>query len=117
MNYILKMIYSNFFDYDIINHNGEDCLVLPMEKNGIYIRNKKIGQTVKCVEKPSYLYNNSHFCTMKVSKKVWAQMVEDGIQPRIIGNLSIEVPKFKFDKDKQGNNDSIKKLDDALSKE
>jgi hypothetical protein len=122
MDYRLRMNYSAFIDIDVGEWNGEKCLIIPMKKNDIYVRDRKIMQTFKVQQHISYQRRTSHFVREVWSTKHIAEMKERGfLRAPIVGNLEIETFKFKFDRLKPLNKDvDINKIneniDNALNK-
>lgn len=90
MNYNFKIDLSKIFRTRIIEENGEKYVVIPVEKNDIYLTDKGSAyMNFTCREMKTEMYGQTHFIKQNVSKKMFKAMTdEERKNIPIIGGLS-----------------------------
>jgi len=86
---------DKLIDVDFMEVNGEESIIIPIKKNGIYRKDKKLNLPCDIIEQPNILYNQSHYVRVHWTKSHFAIMGSMGVLPPILGNLTAYKNTFK----------------------
>ena len=118
IGYSLKMNFADFFGAEVekreVNGIMEDCLVIPMRLNGIYLSKKKGNRGVlfyaTAMPSKTSLWGQSHYLVQSPKEEIQKELIELGYKPRNIFGFMKCIFRKK-EKHREGN---LKKLDQII---